>query len=83
MPIALAGGVNLSWRPKRVRAAQPGGMLSRRGAAAPSTGANGYVRGEGGGVLVLKRLAQARADGDPVHAVIRGVAVNNGGRPTG
>ncbi|MFE2530392.1 type I polyketide synthase [Streptomyces sp. NPDC059371] len=41
--------------------------------------ANGYVRGEGGGIVVLKPLARAVADGDPVYCVIRGSAVNNDG----
>ena len=41
--------------------------------------ANGYVRGEGGGVVALKPLKSAVADGDPIHCVIRGSAVNNDG----
>ena len=45
--------------------------------------ANGYVRGEGAGVVVLKPLAQALADGDPIYAVIRGSAVNQDGRSNG
>lgn len=45
--------------------------------------ANGYVRGEGGAAVVLKPLRRALADGDPVHAVIKGGAVNNdGGGPS-
>jgi acyl transferase domain-containing protein len=45
--------------------------------------ADGYVRGEGCGVVVLKRLADALASGDPVLAIIRGSAVNNDGRSNG
>ncbi|WP_219071007.1 beta-ketoacyl synthase N-terminal-like domain-containing protein, partial [Candidatus Mycobacterium methanotrophicum] len=46
-------------------------------------GADGFVRGEGCGVVVLKRLADAVADGDPVLAVVRGSAVNQDGRSNG
>ena len=45
--------------------------------------ANGYVRGEGCGVVVLKRLGEAEADGDRIWAVIRGAAVNHGGASVG
>ena len=46
-------------------------------------GADGYVRGEGGGIVVLKPLGRALADGDPIYAVIRGTAVNQDGRSNG
>ena len=42
--------------------------------------ADGYVRGEGGAVLLLKPLSRALADGDPIHAIIRGIGINHGGR---
>jgi acyl transferase domain-containing protein len=45
--------------------------------------ADGYVRGEGCGIVVLKRLSDALADGDPVWAVVRGSAVNQDGRSNG
>lgn len=45
--------------------------------------ANGYVRGEGCGVVILKRLSEAEEDGDRIWGVIRGSAVNNGGANTG
>src|SRR5262249_19366852 len=45
--------------------------------------ANGFVRSEGGGVVVLKPLSQALADGDRIYAVIRGTAVNQDGRTPG
>ncbi|WP_410960411.1 beta-ketoacyl synthase N-terminal-like domain-containing protein, partial [Salmonella sp. SAL4431] len=45
--------------------------------------ADGYVRGEGCGVVVLKRLAAAQAAGDPILAVIAGSAVNHGGASSG
>ena len=44
--------------------------------------ANGYVRGEGVGVILLKNLAQAEADGDTIHAVIKGSTMNHGGFTT-
>ena len=45
--------------------------------------ANGYVRGEGAGVVILKPLSRALADGDPIYAVIRATAVNQDGRTAG
>ena len=45
--------------------------------------ANGYVRSEGAGIVVLKPLSKALADGDPIYAVIRGSAVNQDGRSNG
>ncbi|WP_330336144.1 type I polyketide synthase [Streptomyces sp. NBC_00557] len=78
--IALAGGVNLqlalqsSLFPHRFGALSPDGRCYTFDARA-----NGYVRGEGGGLVVLKPLDRALADGDPIRAVIRGSAVNNDG----
>ncbi|MEU8698861.1 SDR family NAD(P)-dependent oxidoreductase [Streptomyces sp. NPDC048680] len=81
--LALAGGVNLIWSPKHFVAFSQASMLSRTGrASAFDQSADGYVRGEGGAVLLLKPLARAVADADPVHAVIKGVATNHGGRTT-
>src|SRR5256886_7637327 len=57
-----------------------GGLVSPDGRVrAFDAKANGTVFGSGGGILVLKRLAAALADGDVIHAVIRGSAVNNDG----
>ncbi|MEU7163984.1 SDR family NAD(P)-dependent oxidoreductase [Streptomyces morookaense] len=79
--LALAGGVNLAWSPKHFVAFSQASMLSRTGRSrAFDQGADGYVRGEGGAVLLLKPLAQAVEDGDPVHAVIKGIATNHGGK---
>ena len=79
--MALAGGVNLIWSPNHFVAFSKAGMLSRDGRAkAFDEAADGYVRGEGGAVLLLKPLERALADGDPIHGVIRGVGVNHGGR---
>jgi len=79
--MALAGGVNLIWSPNHFVAFAKAGMLSKDGRArAFDEAADGYVRGEGGAVLLLKPLDRALADGDPIHAVIRNVGVNHGGR---
>ncbi|WP_439515180.1 SDR family NAD(P)-dependent oxidoreductase [Oceanibaculum nanhaiense] len=79
--MALAGGVNLAWSPNHFVAFSKAGMLSKEGSGkAFDDRADGYVRGEGGGVLLLKPLDKALADGDPIHAVIRGIGVNHGGR---
>ncbi|MFE1328698.1 beta-ketoacyl synthase N-terminal-like domain-containing protein, partial [Streptomyces sp. NPDC058741] len=78
--LALAGGVHLNLSPESSLAAAQFGALSPDGACHTfDARANGYVRGEGGGLVVLKPLSRALADGDRVHAVIRGGALNNDG----
>jgi acyl transferase domain-containing protein/NADPH:quinone reductase-like Zn-dependent oxidoreductase len=78
--LALAGGVNLNLAPESTLTVQRFGGLSPDGRSyAFDARANGYVRGEGGGVVLLKPLARALADGDRVWCVIRGSAVNNDG----
>jgi phthiocerol/phenolphthiocerol synthesis type-I polyketide synthase D len=82
--IALAGGINLILRPETQLALSKWGMLSPRGRChAFDAGADGFVRGEGAGVVVLKRLTDAVRDGDRVLAVVRGSAVNQDGRSNG
>ncbi|HEY2334450.1 MAG TPA: beta-ketoacyl synthase N-terminal-like domain-containing protein, partial [Solirubrobacterales bacterium] len=82
--IALAGGVHLNIDPGEALGASKFGGLSPDGRChAFDERANGYVRGEGGGLVVLKPLAAARADGDRVYCVIRGSAVNNDGGGAG
>ena len=82
--LALAGGVNLILRPETQLALSKWGMLSPRGRChAFDAGADGFVRGEGAGVVVLKRLTDAVRDGDRVLAVVRGSAVNQDGRSNG
>lgn len=79
--MAIAGGVNITLSPDGFIGPMSGGMLSPDGECRTfSARANGYVRGEGVGMVVLKRLDQAVADGDPIHAVIEGSAENHGGR---
>jgi acyl transferase domain-containing protein/acyl carrier protein len=78
--IALAGAVSVRVPHRAGYLCDGGGVVSPDGRVrAFDAGANGTVFGSGGGVLVLKRLADALADGDAVHAVIKGSAVNNDG----
>jgi acyl transferase domain-containing protein len=78
--VALAGGVNLALTPESTTVAETFGGLSPDDCCFTfDARANGYVRGEGGGVVLLKPLSTALADGDPVLCVIRGGAVNNDG----
>ena len=83
--VALAGGVNLIMSPRSTRLLGPQmGALSPDGRCkAFDARANGFIRGEGCAVLVLKRLDAARRDGDVVHAVLNGSAVNQDGRSSG
>jgi acyl transferase domain-containing protein len=82
--VALAGGVNLNLATESLAASARFGGLSPTGqVAAFGQEANGYVRGEGGALLVLKPLARAIEDGDQVYCVIRGSAVNNDGGTDG
>lgn len=79
--IALAGGIALNLAPYSTEAAAKMGLLSPDGRCKTlDRSANGYVKGEGVGVVMLKPLAAALADGDHVYAVIRGTSVNHGGR---
>ncbi|MCZ7432820.1 type I polyketide synthase [Streptomyces sp. WMMC1477] len=81
--LALAGGVHLNLLPEGFTAAELFGALSPSGRCRTfDADADGYVRGEGGGVVVLKRLADALADGDRVHGVILGSAQGSGTGPT-
>ncbi|MEM9366255.1 MAG: SDR family NAD(P)-dependent oxidoreductase [Planctomycetota bacterium] len=82
--MALAGGVNAIITPETTIAFSKARMLSPNGRCRPfDASANGYVRGEGCGMLVLKRLADAVAEGDIVFGVIRGTATNQDGRTSG
>ena len=82
--LALAAGVNLILTPTLSIAFARAGMLSPDGRCRTfDAQANGYVRGEGCGVVVLKPLASALADGDTIYAVVRGSALNQDGRSNG
>jgi acyl transferase domain-containing protein len=81
---ALAAGVNLMLKPETNIALSRWGMLSPNGRCKTfDAGADGYVRSEGCGVVVLKRLSDALRDGDRVQAVVRGSAVNQDGASSG
>ena len=82
--LALAGGVNLNLTPEEFVALSFLGVLSSDNRSRTfDAAADGYVRGEGCGMLVLKRLADAIRSGDSVLAVIRGSAVNHNGLSNG
>src|ERR1700743_2026647 len=82
--MALAGGVNLILAPEASVAFAQAGMLSPNGTCAPFlNSADGFVRGEGCGIVALKRLAGAEASGDRILAVILGSAVNQDGASSG
>jgi 6-methylsalicylic acid synthase len=82
--IALVGGINLIISPGLTLTLESAGATAPDGRCKPfDAAANGYGRGEGGGIVVLKRLSTAQRDGDRVLAVIRGSAVNQDGRTNG
>ncbi len=82
--MALAGGVNaILFPPLSVSLTKAGAMSPDGCCHAFDAAANGYVRGEGVGVVLLKPLDAALRDGDRVHAVILGTAVNQDGRTNG
>jgi acyl transferase domain-containing protein/NADPH-dependent curcumin reductase CurA len=79
--LAVAGGVNVMLSGELNISMSKVGFLSPSGHCRTfDAGADGFVRGEGSGVIVLKRLSDAIADGDHIYAVIRGEAVNQDGR---
>ncbi|HEY9164290.1 MAG TPA: SDR family NAD(P)-dependent oxidoreductase, partial [Magnetovibrio sp.] len=78
---AIVGGVNLITHPRHMATLSELGILSPSGRCRSfADGADGIANGEGVGAVVLKPLDQARADGDHIHGVIVGSAVNSGGR---
>jgi acyl transferase domain-containing protein/tryptophanase/acyl carrier protein len=81
---AIVGGVNLDLHPGKRDINQIGGALSADGVCRTfGKGANGYVAGEGVGAILVKPLEDAVRDGDAIYGVIKGIAVNHGGRAGG
>jgi acyl transferase domain-containing protein len=82
--LALAGGVNLILSPQDAVVYSQSGMLSPDGRCKfGDASGDGFVRSEGVGLVVLKRLPDALRDGDPVRALLLGTAVTNDGKGSG
>ncbi|WP_437627949.1 SDR family NAD(P)-dependent oxidoreductase [Sorangium sp. So ce1151] len=82
--MALAGGVNVTVHPMKYLYLSQGRMVSTDGRCRGfGQGGDGYVPGEGVGAVLLKPLSRALEDGDHIHAVIKGTAINHGGRSSG
>ena len=82
--IAIAAGVNVALSPETSISVSKWGMMAADGRCKTfDAAADGFVRGEGCGVVILKRLSDALAAGDRIHAVIRGSAVNQDGPSSG
>jgi acyl transferase domain-containing protein/NAD(P)-dependent dehydrogenase (short-subunit alcohol dehydrogenase family)/acyl carrier protein len=82
--VAVAGGVNVYLHPCKYIEMCSTGMLSPKGRCHTfGEGADGFVPGEGVGAVLLKPLSSATADNDHIYAVIKGSAVNHGGRTNG
>ncbi|MBD9357362.1 type I polyketide synthase [Methylomonas albis] len=82
--LAMAGGVNVMTRPEYPIAMCKGGFLAPDARSKSfDASANGYGRGEGAGVVVLKRLSEALRDGDSIYALVRGTGANQDGRTNG
>jgi acyl transferase domain-containing protein/acyl-CoA synthetase (AMP-forming)/AMP-acid ligase II/pimeloyl-ACP methyl ester carboxylesterase len=81
---AIAGGVNLMLSPELTQTFSMAGMMAEDGRCKTfDASADGYVRGEGCGVIILKRLEDAQRNGDRILAVIKGSAINQDGKSNG
>lgn len=79
--MAIAGGVSMTFSQYTFLQASKLGILSQDGKCKTfDKDANGYVKGEGVGVLILKPFNKAVQDGDNIHAIIKGIGINHGGR---
>lgn len=81
---AIAGGVNVSVHPNKYMTLSMGNFTSSNGKCTSfGEGGDGYVPGEGVGAVLLKALSKAQEDGDTIHAIIKGSAINHGGKTNG
>ncbi len=81
---AIAGGVNVSIHPNKYLALGQGKFMSSSGRCESfGQGGDGYVPGEGVGAVLLKPMSKAVADGDHIYGIIKGTAINHGGRTNG
>ena len=82
--LAIAGGVNISIHPNKYLLLAQGKFASSKGLCESfGQGGDGYVPGEGVGAVLLKPLSEAIADGDHIYGIIKGTAVNHGGKTNG
>jgi len=82
--LAIAGGVNVSVHPNKYLVLSTGQFISSDGHCQSfGEGGDGYIPGEGVGAVVLKRLSEAQRDGDHIYGLIRGSALNHGGKTNG
>jgi polyketide synthase PksL len=82
--MAIAGGVNVSVHPNKYLVLSAGQFISSDGHCQSfGEGGDGYIPGEGVGVVILKRLSDAKRDGDHIYGIIRATALNHGGKTNG
>ncbi|AJQ25406.1 SDR family NAD(P)-dependent oxidoreductase [Pelosinus fermentans] len=82
--LAVAGGVNVSIHPNKYLMLGQGKFVSSKGRCESfGQGGDGYVPGEGVGAVLLKPLSKAIADGDQIYGIIKGTAINHGGKTNG
>ncbi|MCP5006763.1 MAG: hypothetical protein GY941_22890, partial [Planctomycetes bacterium] len=82
--LAIAGGVNISIHPNKYLMLSAGQFISTKGHCESfGEGGDGYIPGEGVGVVLLKRLEEAIRDGDNIYGIIEGSAINHGGKTNG
>ena len=82
--LAIAGGVNVTIHPNKYLMLSSGQFIATEGRCQSfGEGGDGYIPAEGVGAVVLKRLSEAERDGDPIHGVLLGSALNHGGKTNG